>query len=58
MKLNDEFRGMISGVQNDMQYKVEMKMTELVNKLMSEQDARQRQIEEVRNRSDQGDKNA
>lgn len=36
LKNNDEFRSVISGVQNDMQYKLEIKMTDLVNRLLSE----------------------
>lgn len=48
LKNNDEFRSVINGVSNDMQYKLEIKMTDLVNRLLSEQDQRARQIEEVR----------
>ena len=34
LKNNDEFRSVINGVQNDMQYKLEIKMTDLVNRLL------------------------
>jgi hypothetical protein len=42
LKNSDEFRNVINSVQNDMQYKLEIKMTDLVNRLLSEQDQRQR----------------
>lgn len=42
LKNSDEFRNVLTGVQNDMQYKLEIKMTDLVNRLLSEQDHRQR----------------
>lgn len=48
LKNSEEFRNIVTGVQNDMQYKLEIKMTDLVNRLLSEQDQRARQIEEVR----------
>lgn len=38
LKNNDEFKNIVSSVQNDMQYKLEIKMTDLVNRLLSEQD--------------------
>lgn len=58
LKNNDEFRSVINGVQNDMQYKLEIKMTDLVNRLLSEQDSRARQIEEVRYQMEMKDKMA
>lgn len=39
-----------------MQYKLEIKMTDLVNRLLSEQDERARQIEEVRYQVEMKDK--
>jgi hypothetical protein len=36
LKNNDEFRGMVSGLQSDIQYKLEVKMTDLVNRLLTE----------------------
>ena len=48
LKNSEEFRNIVTGVQNDMQFKLEIKMTDLVNRLLSEQDQRARQIEEVR----------
>lgn len=38
LKHNDEFRNILTGIQNDMQFKLEIKMTDLVNRLLSEQD--------------------
>ena len=36
LRNSDEFRGVVSQLQNDFQYKLELKMTELVNRLMNE----------------------
>ena len=58
IKNTDEFRNVIQGVQNDLQYKLEIKMTDLVNRLLSEQDARARQIEDVRYQMDMKEKMA
>jgi hypothetical protein len=38
LKHNDEFRNILTGIQNDMQFKLEIKMTDLVNRLLTEQD--------------------
>jgi hypothetical protein len=38
LKHNDEFRNILTGIQNDMQFKLEIKMTDLVNRLLNEQD--------------------
>jgi len=56
LKNNDEFRGMVSGLQSDIQYKLEVKMTDLVNRLLTEQDERSRQIEDVRYQMEMKDK--
>ena len=48
LKNNEEFRGMVGSLQNDFQYKLEVKMTDLVNRLLSEQEERQRQMEDMR----------
>ena len=34
LKNNEEFRGMVGSLQNDFQYKLEVKMTDLVNRLL------------------------
>ena len=48
LKNNEEFRGMVGSLQNDFQYKLEVKMTDLVNRLLTEQEERQRQMEDMR----------
>ena len=48
LKNSEEFRGMVGSLQNDFQYKLEVKMTDLVNRLLSEQEERQRQMEDMR----------
>ena len=34
LKNNDEFRGLVNNLQNDFQYKLEVKITDLVNRLL------------------------
>ena len=36
LKNNEEFRGMLGSLNNDFQYKLEVKMTDLVNRLLTE----------------------
>ena len=48
LRNSDEFRGVVSQLQNDFQYKLELKMTELVNRLMNEQEERTRQVEDIK----------
>ena len=36
LKNSEEFRGMLGSLQNDFQYKLEVKMTDLVNRLLTE----------------------
>ena len=48
LKNSEEFRGMLGSLQNDFQYKLEVKMTDLVNRLLTEQEERQRQMEDMR----------
>ena len=40
LKNNDEFRGLVNNLQNDFQYKLEVKITDLVNRLLQEQEER------------------
>lgn len=40
LKNNDEFRGIVNNLQNDFQYKLEVKITDLVNRLLQEQEER------------------
>ena len=42
LKNNEEFRTVVGSLQNDFQYKLEVKMTDLVNRLLTEQEERQR----------------
>ena len=39
---------MVGSLQNDFQYKLEVKMTDLVNRLLTEQEERQRQMDDMR----------
>lgn len=48
LKNNDEFRGMLNNLNNDFQYKLEVKITDLVNRLLHEQEDRARQMEDMR----------
>jgi hypothetical protein len=42
LKNNEEFRGMLNNLNNDFQYKLEVKITDLVNRLLHEQEDRAR----------------
>ena len=55
-KNNDEFRGMLNNLQNDYQTKLEVKITDLVNRLLHEQDERTRQMEDMRYQIDMKDR--
>lgn len=48
MKNSEEFRSIIGSLNNDFSYKLEVKMTDLVNRLLTEQDERARSIEDMR----------
>ena len=48
LKNNEEFRGMVGNLQNDFQYKLEVKITDLVNRLLHEQEERARQMEDMK----------
>ena len=52
IKNSDEFRNMINGLQNDVSNRLEIKVTDLVNRLLSEQEERTRQIDDVRYQMD------
>ena len=56
LKNNDEFRNMLNNLQNDYQYKLEVKITDLVNRLLHEQDERSRQMEDMRYQLDMKDR--
>ena len=48
LKNSDDFRNMLQQVQNDYSHRLEVKVTDLVNRLLTEQEERTRQIEDVR----------
>jgi|FrelakmetLWP11LW_1041352.scaffolds.fasta_scaffold121089_1 hypothetical protein len=48
LKNSEDFRNMMTQLQNDYSHRLEVKMTDLVNRLLSEQEERVRQIEDVR----------
>lgn len=48
IKNSDEFRNMIVQLQNDQNHRLEIKVTDLVNRLLTEQEERGRQIEDMR----------
>ena len=56
LKSNEEFRNMLNQLQNETQYKLEVKMTDLVNRLLTEADERSRSIEDVKYQIDMKDK--
>ena len=48
LKNNEDFRNLLGNMNNDFQYKLEVKITDLVNRLLHEQDERSRQMEDMR----------
>lgn len=48
LKHSDDFRNMLNQMQNDYSHRLEVKVTDLVNRLLTEQEERSRQIEDVR----------
>ena len=52
LKNNDEFRNLMTTMGNDYSHRLEVKVTDLVNRLLTEQEERQRQIEDVRYQMD------
>lgn len=56
LKNSDDFRNMMNQLQNDYQHRLEVKVTDLVNRLLTEQEERSRQIEDVRYQMDVKDK--
>eukprot|EP00353_Schmidingerella_taraikaensis_P018374 CAMPEP_0185621046 /NCGR_PEP_ID=MMETSP0436-20130131/55999_1 /TAXON_ID=626734 ORGANISM="Favella taraikaensis, Strain Fe Narragansett Bay" /NCGR_SAMPLE_ID=MMETSP0436 /ASSEMBLY_ACC=CAM_ASM_000390 /LENGTH=191 /DNA_ID=CAMNT_0028261931 /DNA_START=644 /DNA_END=1219 /DNA_ORIENTATION=- len=48
LKNSDDFRNMLHQVQNDTQQRLEVKVTDLVNRLLGEQEERTRQIDDVK----------
>ena len=52
LRNNEEFRNLISNLQHDVQGRIEIKVTDLVNRLLTEQEERTRQIDDVRHQMD------
>lgn len=48
LKNSEEFRNVIGNLQNEYQYKLEARMTDLVNRLLTEQEERSRALDDVR----------
>ena len=48
LRNNDEFKGIIGNLQQDFGSKLEIRMTELVNRILMEQEDRVRQLEEMK----------
>lgn len=56
LKYNDDFKGILSQVQNEFQSRLEIKMTDLVNRLMLEGEDRMRAIDDIRYQFDMKEK--
>jgi len=56
LKNSEDFRNMMNQLQNDYSHRLEVKMTDLVNRLLSEQEERTRQIDDVRYQMDLKDR--
>ena len=56
LKNNEDFKNMIGSLQQDFSGKMEIKMTDLVNRLLLEQEERMRQMEDIKYQIDIKDK--
>ena len=56
LKNSEEFRGMLNQVQGEFSNRLEVKLTDLVNRLLSEQEERARAIDDVKYTVDMKDK--
>lgn len=56
LKNNEDFRNMLGGLQNDFGNKLEIKITDLVNRILLEQEERMRQINDMKYQIDVKDK--
>lgn len=48
LKNSDDFRSVLNQIQSEFQYRLEVKMTDLVNRLLMEQDERLRSVDDIR----------
>lgn len=56
LKNNEDFKNIVGSLQTDFSSKLEIKMTDLVNKLLLEQEERMRQMEDIKYQIDIKDK--
>lgn len=56
LKNSEDFRSMLGQLNSEMGQKIEVRVTDLVNRLLSEQDERARQLEDVKYQIDMKDK--
>ena len=52
LKNSEEFRNMMNQMSNDQNHRLEVRLTDLVNRLLSEQEERTRSIDDVRHQMD------
>ncbi len=56
LRYNDDFKSVLSSVQNEFQGRLEIKVTDLVNRLLLEQEERMRNLDDIRYQMDMKDK--
>ena len=56
LRYNEDFKNVLGSVQNEFQGRLEIKITDLVNRLLLEQEDRMRSIDDVRYQIDIKDK--
>lgn len=56
LRYNEDFKNVLGQVQNEFQGRLELKMTDLVNRLLLEQEDRQRLVDDIRYQIDMKDK--
>ena len=56
MRNNEDFKSVIGSVESEFQGRLELKMTDLVNRLLLEQEERMRSVEDIRYQLDIKDK--
>ena len=56
LKNSEEFRGMVSQLNSELSGKLEIKLTDLVNRLLSEQEERARSMDDIKYQIDMKEK--
>ena len=56
LRYNEDFKNILGSVQNEFQGRLEIKMTDLVNRLLLEQEERMRSLDDIRYQLDIKDK--